>query len=336
MKRHALISSGTLLTLLVGAYITVSVPAVEPSPVVSVLMPARIDPPREEAAVAVVDTFAEQLTTLVFTGDIMLSRDIGQLMERKNDWRLPFLYMEEFLRGADVTFGNLEGPISTRGVKVGSIYSFRADPRSVEGLLQSGFDVLSVANNHMWDYGKEALEDTLVHLADAGIGTTGAGYDEADAHRPFIQEVNGVKVALLAYSDFSNNPAIASSRDSERMKQDIASAKAIADIVVASFHWGDEYKTVHNKRQEQLAYIAVDAGADLIIGHHPHSVQDDEWRNNSYIAYSLGNFVFDQNFSEETSTGLVLKVSLKDKKLAGVEKITVHFNSAFQPLIKSE
>jgi poly-gamma-glutamate synthesis protein (capsule biosynthesis protein) len=276
--------------------------------------------------------------TLVFVGDIMLSRNIGKIMLEQNDWDYFFNPVAEYLSGADLTFGNFENPMSSRGKNVGSIYSFRVDPRAVTGLVNAGFDVLSLANNHIWDYGPEAFVDTLQILTDNNISYVGVGNTYAEAHMPVIKEVNGMKIAYLAYTSlvpgFLNRkdsaPAVASP-DIEGVTRDIIAAKELADIVVVSYHWGEEYATIHNADQELRAKAAIDAGADLIIGHHPHVVQEVVPYGKGYIAYSLGNFIFDQNFSPDTSWGLTLRVKIKNKQIESVEKFPVTFNKKYQP-----
>lgn len=275
---------------------------------------------------------------IIFAGDIMLSRGIGAQMAKNDDWKYPFLNIADFLKSTDMTFANLEGPISSRGVNVGSIYSFRADPKSVEGLVYSGIDVVSFANNHVWDYGREAFEDTLLILDENGINHIGAGDTYGTAHTPVVKEINGTKIAFLGYTNLlppflgkmDASPAVAFP-DKEQMAKDIQTAKSLADIVVVSFHWGDEYKTHHNQLQEDLGHAAIDAGADFVVGHHPHVAEDVEMYNGKYIAYSLGNFVFDQNFSEDTSWGLLLILAIKDKKIIDLKQQKVVFNSTFQP-----
>lgn len=278
--------------------------------------------------------------TMVFVGDIMLSRGMGKIMAQQNNWLYPFEYVREYLSQADLTFGNLEGPISGRGRDQGSIYSFNADPRAISGLTDSGFDILSVANNHIFDYGRDAFLDTLAVLKVSGIDAIGGGINFEDAHRPVVRDVKGTKVAFLGYTDLyprslgeqDSVPAI-SYLDEEIMKRDIGAAQTLADIVVVSFHWGDEYKTKHNAAQERIAREAIDAGASLIVGHHPHVVQEVEEYRGGYIAYSLGNFIFDQNFSEDTNKGLMLEVSMSNKKISGIKTVGVSFNSSFQPSI---
>lgn len=282
----------------------------------------------------------DQQATLLFVGDIMLSRGIGQIMAKKDDWKYPFLQIADLLKSADITVGNLESPISERGTRMGSIYSFRADPRAIEGLLHAGLGVLSIANNHIWDYGADATNDTISLLEDAGIGVIGGGADYEQAHKAFIKEVKGVKIAFLGYTNLvpvlttskTSKPAIAS-LDVSEIISDISESKKVADLVVVSLHWGNEYETIQSLEQEKIAKALVNAGAKLIIGHHPHVVQPVEEYDGSFIAYSLGNFVFDQNFSPETKKGLVLKVSLVGKEIAQVEQLEVKFSPLFQPYL---
>lgn len=276
--------------------------------------------------------------TLLFVGDIMLSRFIGTEMQRKNDWAFPFREIADTTRAADIAVGNLEGPISARGERVGSEYSFRADPRVVEGLRFAGFDVLSVANNHIWDYGRDAFLDTLEILRKNGIQPVGGGEEYSRAHAPVIKEVRGTKIAFLSYTNLvprsltteSAIPAIAFA-EKEGIVRDIEDARRNADAVVALFHWGDEYAQHPNALQKYLARAAIDAGARIVIGHHPHVVQDTKDYKWGFIAYSLGNFVFDQNFSEETRRGLMVKVILHNGAIEKREKMPISFTSAFQP-----
>lgn len=280
----------------------------------------------------------EQPVTLLFVGDIMLSREIGNIMQKENDWTYPFQKIADETKKADLAFGNLEGPLSSRGTNIGSIYSFRASPRSVDGLLYSGFDILSVANNHMWDYGHEAFEDTLKILDDNNISYTGGGRSYEEAHTPIIKEVRGTKIAYLGYTKLlpsflgttTSQPAVAFPNEQEVIG-DIQKAKTMADIIVVSFHFGDEYQTTHNSFQENLARIAINAGANLVIGHHPHVAQEVVKYREGYIAYSLGNFVFDQNFSKDTNSGLILRAEIIDKHLANISTEKVIFNKTYQP-----
>lgn len=281
----------------------------------------------------------DDASTMIFVGDIMLSRSVGAVMQESGDYNYPFLKVAGFLRSADLTFANLENPVSSRGVNVGSKYSFRADPRVLQGVKFAGIDIVSIANNHMWDWSRVAFLDTMTHLASAGIDFTGGGHNAEEAHRQVIKDVKGTKVAFLGYTQFLQNVVAGSDSagitkwDMASMVSDIKKAKASSDLVVASFHWGDEYQTIHNLKQEQFAKAAIDAGASLIIGHHPHVVQEVMQYKNGWIAYSLGNFVFDQNFSVETMRGLALRVSIKDAKVQNVEKINISISKGYQPSV---
>ncbi len=261
-------------------------------------------------------------------------------MVEKNDWAYPFLQINDELKKADLVVANLESPISTKGIKMGSIYSFRADPRAVAGLSSAGISIVSLANNHVWDYGREALNETFDILKTAGINYIGAGTNYAEAHEPVIKDVKGAKIAFLGYTDLvprgitgeQSAPAVGY-LDLEKIIPDIARAKTLVDLVVVSIHWGTEYETKHNQTQEKIAHTLIDTGADLVIGHHPHVAQEVEKYKAGYIAYSLGNFVFDQNFSADTRTGIILKVTVKNKKLDQVESQKIKFTPTYQPVL---
>lgn len=281
--------------------------------------------------------------TLIFTGDIMLSRKIGAIMAEKNDWTYPFFQVSNDLQKADLVIANLESPISNKGTKMGSIYSFRADPRAVAGLLFANVGVVSLANNHVWDYGREALNETFDILRTVGIDYIGAGIDYAEAHEPVIKDVKGTKIAFLGYTNLvpvgitgeKSSPAVAY-LDLEKIIPDIARAKELADLTIVSFHWGNEYERKHNQKQEEIAHAVIDAGADLVIGHHPHVAQEVEEYHGGYITYSLGNFVFDQNFSADTRAGLILKVTVKNKKIDKIEPQKIKFTATYQPILDNE
>jgi poly-gamma-glutamate synthesis protein (capsule biosynthesis protein) len=267
--------------------------------------------------------------TLLFAGDIMLSRSVGDKMAKLDNWKWPFEKIGEYLRSADITFGNLESVISDEGRNVGSIYSFRADPRAIEALKYAGFDVLSVANNHSGDWSRAAMEDSFRILEENGIGHAGGGFSEEEAHRAVIKEIKGTKFSFLAYTTCGANwtEAVASSSGiawlDEGISEDIGRARQQADIAIVSIHFGEEYQTKSNSNQQKMARLAIDSGASLVIGHHPHVAQEIEQYKNGWIAYSLGNFIFDQNFSKETMEGMVARALFEDKKIKFFEAVKV-------------
>jgi len=283
--------------------------------------------------------------TLIFVGDIMLDRGVEYMIKKegKGDFKFPFLKIADNLKGAKLLFSNLEGPISDKGKKVGSIYSFRHNPKAIEGLTFAGFNVLSLANNHALDYTRKALEDCLTRLSNTGIGYVGVGFTENEAFSPFIKKIEGTKIGFLAYTNLgpeswratSENSGIAwlSEKDMEKIKEDIKAAKEKTDVLIVSLHAGEEYQKEPTQFQVEFSKMAIEAGADIVVGHHPHVVQPSEQYKQGYIFYSLGNFIFDQSFSEETMKGLLLKVLIKNNKIKKVIPIGIKINQYFQPEI---
>jgi poly-gamma-glutamate capsule biosynthesis protein CapA/YwtB (metallophosphatase superfamily) len=277
---------------------------------------------------------------LIFVGDIMLDRGVEEKIKKSGDWRWPFLAIASTTQEADIIFGNLEGPVSELGQKPDKQNYFEIDPRVVAGLNYAGFNVLSLANNHAVDFGQEALADTLVRLTKAGIGFVGAGQNQTLASTPLTKEINGIKIAFLAYNENCTNLEKAGRKtpgincltmaDLENFKKEVAQAKKSADILIISLHYGQEFTQTLSQFQIEFSQAAIDSGADLVLGHHPHVVQKYEQYKNGWIFYSLGNFVFDHNFSEETRQGLLVKTTIENKKIKSVEPIKTKINNSFQ------
>jgi len=283
---------------------------------------------------------------MVLAGDIMLERGVEYMVEKygSGDFKFPFLKIAGYLKGADIVFANLEGPISDKGIKVGSIYSFRHKPESMEGLNYAGFNVISLANNHAFDYGREALEDCLTRLSNVGIDYVGAGFSEDETYSPLIKEIKDTKIGFLAYTNLGpetwkargDNSGIAWIDGSElsRAKLEIEEAKSEVDILIVSLHAGEEYQETPAQFQVDFAKMAIDAGADIIAGHHPHVVQPNEKYKEGWIFYSLGNFIFDQGFSEETMKGQIVEILIKDGEIKKVNPKEVKINDFFQPILR--
>lgn len=292
----------------------------------------------------------EQPITILFAGDIMLDRGVEwQIKKNGGDWNWPFLKIAKELQKADLAFANLESIISDKGMLVGSIYSFRANPEAVKGLSFAGLDVLSVANNHSFDYGRDAFADSLLRLREAGIAYAGGGFTEEETRSPVIKEIRGTKIGILAYTALGSpswqatpspptggsgqaRPGIAwvDEYTLSQFQENIAHAKTQTDILVISLHAGEEYQKEPNAIQKLFAQSAIEAGADLVIGHHGHIVQPLEQYKHGWIAYGLGNFVFDQAFSQETMRGAILDVLVANKKIQAARLKPTRINPTFQ------
>lgn len=277
--------------------------------------------------------------TLFFVGDVMLSRAVGEKMKAEGDWTYPFQKIADTLGAADLTFGNLECPISDVGRNQHHLYSFRANPKAIEGLQHAGFDVMSAANNHILDWGAPALLDTLRRLHEAGILPVGAGVNDLEAHYPVLLESRGLKLAFLAYVNVDPKDAVAAPDkpgvawlEPDRVLADIRFARPLADLVIVSLHWGIEYATRPQRAQVKIARQMIDAGADLVVGSHPHVVQPLEHDHGRWIAYSLGNFIFDQK-APGARRGLMLKIKVVGKQIREVDPIPIAIDRTFQALL---
>lgn len=284
--------------------------------------------------------YQENEIVLMAVGDIMLNRGVElRIRQNQENHAFPFLKVKQYLSQADLVFGNLESVISDKGTNVGSIYSFRADPKAINGLTYAGFDIVSVANNHAFDYTRKALEDSLNRLKQAQMSYVGAGFNKQEAHSIVIKQIGETRIGFLAYNDLGSKNWQATENSSgiawldENIAYGIKKAKSLVDILIVSMHFGDEYAKQPNGTQTYFAQLAIDSGADLVIGHHPHVTQPVEKYKEKYIAYSLGNFIFDQNFSEETMKGLLLKVLIQNKEIKEVIPVNIQINKNFQPEI---
>lgn len=276
---------------------------------------------------------------LAFMGDIMLDRGVRNSVNKNFGGDYSSLFEKlSLLKKSDVVFANLEGTASDKGKDMHNLYSFRMDPSVIPALKGAGIDVLSMANNHVGDWGLMSYLDTLKRLKENEIAYTGGGFDLSEATTPTIVEKYGMKIGYLGFSDVGPSWMGATTESgglllasNPNFNQIISDASKQVDYLVVSFHWGEEYKKTHNTRQEFLAHKAVDAGAKLVIGHHPHVVEDTEVYKNSLIAYSLGNAIFDQTFSADTMGGMLLEIKLNKDGSMAMKKNMIKLNRVFQP-----
>lgn len=252
-------------------------------------------------------------------GDIMLSRSVaGVMAKNQKDALLPFRELDRLLLGTDFNFGNLESPFSGTDEfnPLGGMV-FNAPKWAIEGLVHYNFKILNLANNHAMDQGKDALMYTKQFLKERGLTGFGVGGDLKEAWEGDLITAKGIDIGFIGASYASSNDGgagrnsyVARIDDTTNLQQSIAAMKAQADFIVVAMHAGEEYTRQPNKDQINFAHAAIDAGADLIISAHPHWIQPTEKYKNKYIFYSLGNFIFDQEWSQDTKEGLTLKVTV--------------------------
>lgn len=269
---------------------------------------------------------AADAVKLLFAGDVVLDDSVGRMIARGDD---PFRGFAPLFASADIRLANLECVVATTGHAGHKNFTFRAHPR-VLPVLKKHFDAVALANNHSGDYGREAFAEMLGLLKKAGIGQFGGGYNLREAHTPLIVERKGLRVALLGYNEFMprsfeadfDAPGSAWSED-EQVVADIRAARSVhrADVVIPVMHWGWENEPIANARQRQLARLMVAAGADAVIGGHPHVRQDIEIVDGKPVVYSVGNFMMKETDNAEQRIGWVLELNL-DK--AGVVSWRTH------------
>ncbi len=284
----------------------------------------------------------EKRATLIAVGDIMLSRSVAMAIRKAGDVRYPFVHTRDLLHNADFVFANLETAITEgRVIKPGEM-NFRADPNTVDGLKDAGITVVSLANNHVPNFGRKGILDTIAFLDAVEIAHAGAGKDEAAAIAPAIIERGGIRFAFLAFNDtdvvpdsYGAAPKRAGTMlmDTKKLATAIADARTRVDIVIVSMHSGTEYVHKPNSHQTSFAHAAIDAGADMVLGHHPHVVQTFEMYKNKPIIYSLGNFVFDQDWSEDTKKGLAARITFGEHGAERLEFIPIYSAKTGQPII---
>ena len=282
--------------------------------------------------------------TIAAVGDIMLGGRAAPFLKQFGP-DYPFRDVMPFLRAADLVAGNLESPISTRGVAVqNKKFTLRAEPLAAQALKAAGVRVVSLANNHAMDFGPLALKDTLDALSESDILFAGAGMDLNEARAPAIVKVRGKTLAFLAYSLTFPLEFFASARRpgtapgyADFVKADIEKVRPRADLVVVSFHWGAELLTAAKDYQIDLGRRAIDWGADLVLGHHPHVLQEIEVYKGRLIAYSLGNFVFGSE-SNRTNESMILLLTFRDRSLVKAEAVPIDVNNyrvRYQPKVLS-
>jgi poly-gamma-glutamate capsule biosynthesis protein CapA/YwtB (metallophosphatase superfamily) len=273
--------------------------------------------------------------SLTAVGDTNLGGDMSPILAA-NGYAYPWSALGDTMRSTTLTFANLECTLSYVGSAIpGKSFTFRGDPAALPFLRdQGGVDVVSQANNHSRDYGGQSLVDCLGYLDANGTKHCGAGVDYASAHTPAYLDANGLRIAFLAYDDIAYSgwyagagyPGDCNPAEVGQMAADIKTARANADLVVVSFHWGTERKYTPDASQTSYGHYAIDCGADLVLGHHPHVVQGFEIYKGKFMANSLGNFVFSPG-SEAGHYTVITRLDLDSRGFLGATVRPVYISN---------
>jgi len=263
---------------------------------------------------------------IVFVGDMMFDRGVERLMQ-KSTFSYPVDVIKDFLKSFDFVVGNLEGPINEKpkDFSDGSL-TFSFDKKSVQSLIDGNFSLVSLANNHTLNMERTGFEETKTILKENNIAFAG---DPIECDGDYSYQKDGITYYAI-------NETFSSNCSNKQIAQEIKDLRFYNPeaFIVVLIHWGVEYQTINSKEQQTLAHLIIDSGADLIIGGHPHVVQNIEQYNGKLIFYSLGNFVFDQYFSKETQEGLGVGMDIyKDKKVYTLYPIV---NKLAQPKLMEE
>jgi hypothetical protein len=310
-----------------------AVPSLAPTPA-SVVAKLRI---AAEAA-------RDETITIIAVGDLLFSSGPARLIATQGG-AAPLAKVADLLKDADITIANLENPLSTKGKKVAGKPDnliFIAPPAAIDSLTTAGIDVVALANNHTMDYGAPAMEETLQILDRAGVAHAGGGMNKDAAWKPAIVERKGKRIAYLSFTQTipsyflptATTAGIASGKDMGAVTAAIRAARQEADYVVVSFHWGVEQAYEVNSRQVRDGRAAIDAGADMVLSHHPHVMQAVEFYKGKLIAYSLGNFIFPYKTTEGRKS-IILKASMGPHGVTDVTAVPVYLGEWGRPVVQT-
>ena len=276
----------------------------------------------------------QQDVTVVFSGDILLSSYVLNNYEKSGINGILSEELQSEMQNADITMVNEEFPFSNRGTQAqDKQFTFRVDPGYVKILQEMGIDVVTVANNHALDYGTDALSDTFQTLDNAGIAYVGAGDNLERASQPYVIKAGGKTFGFLAASRVipevswnidNRQPGMLCTYDSAELCNAIQKAKETCDYVVVYVHWGIERENTPQDYQRQLGKAYIDAGADMVIGAHPHVLQGIEYYNGKPIVYSLGNYIFNQ----EINSTVLLKTTITPENETTLQLIPAYASGA--------
>ncbi|MEX1158448.1 MAG: CapA family protein, partial [Thermomicrobiales bacterium] len=280
--------------------------------------------------------------SMTWAGDIIIARQVQRRINETGDWAAPFRAIHPSLTWADITVSNLETSLSDSFETIldPTTFTFKTDTPAIEGLQLAGIDILSRANNHSFNYGDVGMNDTTAVLDAAGIKHFGMGNNLDEARRAVVVEHNGVSFAFLGYNGISDQwdaagpgyPGTAPLID-WMVVEDIQREVAAGHVVIPFFHWGTEYTYDPTEQQRYFAHIAIDTGAAVVMGSHPHWVQAVETYKGRPILYSLGNFVFDQEWSLETKQGMIAHLWMQGDKPLKIDIVPILIEDYHRPRV---
>lgn len=273
---------------------------------------------------------AQNIRVLIATGDIIPARSVNSGVINRNNPLWPYEKVGNFFKTVkhDIVFINLEAPFVKNCPVVNEGMIFCSDVKNIDGLKHINTSVANLANNHLGNYGIDGINSTKEILQKANIKFSGTS-------EPVFVNIRGLNFAFLGYNDVGPKESGITFADKDLIQKEIKEAREKSDIVVVAFHFGTEYQSQPDKRQIDLTHFAIDQGADLIIGNHPHWIQPIEIYKDKFITYAHGNFVFDQMWSEKTKEGVLGKYTFFDKKLIDVEFFPVKIEDYGQPYLLS-
>jgi poly-gamma-glutamate synthesis protein (capsule biosynthesis protein) len=269
----------------------------------------------------------ENKWTLIATGDVIPARSVNYKTILYKDFTWVWKNIAPLLKTGDITVINLESPLLSDCPMTNDGFTFCGDKRHIEGLVYAGVDVATLANNHIGNYGKRGIDETVKLLRSNYIDV--AGIDE----EPPIRGVNNIRVGFFAYNDIGAKEEGVSWADTGVMEKEIQQLRNKVDVVVVSMSWGVEYTATPSARQKELAHVIIDSGADLVLGNHPHWTQPVEIYQGKYIVYAHGNTIFDQMWSEETKIGVIGKYTFSGLRLINIEFIPTYIQDYGQPIL---
>ena len=276
--------------------------------------------------------------TITAVGDIYLGGGVEEIATFKGSDYI-FDLISPFIQKSNITFGNLESPVSNIKVGDSSTEYLIAKPRLLDGLKNAGFSVVSLANNHVMDFGTPGLQDTIVALEERGISYAGAGLDGKSAKQRL--KITGIpNVTMLAYygktmGTSDNKGGCTNGAQVSQILEDIRQARNENDLIVVAIHWGGYCRKLPQKYQIDLAHQMIDSGAKIVIGTGPHTLQPVELYHSGVIAYSLGNFIFDHTIFDppkpETRVSMILEITLINNNVEHVTVRPIYINDEYRP-----